>query len=139
MVKEEIARIANVNERVAPRGNECKCIEIPIIILSRRIVCPIAYTGDTPGIRVDGDACARKRIKGWDEGRLCYFLSATLVHRLRCRPIVYPFARPPLPASCPSSICPFFLSNLSAALTVISAGCRVALLAKQREPLLEPE
>lgn len=71
-------RIAFVNRRVVPRGNECKCIEIQIIISSRRIVCPIAYTRirwDTVGIGV----CTRKRIKGWDKGRLCYFFSSVLV------------------------------------------------------------
>lgn len=61
--KREKERVEGGRRGLLPRrGNECKCIEIQIIILSRRIVCPIAYAG----IQSARGACARKRIKGWE-------------------------------------------------------------------------
>lgn len=110
MAKEETrADRGSVTGGEVPRGNECKCIEIQIIILSRRIVCPIAYAGIQSAVvlvRVKG-------LKGGIRG-LLFSLVYTPVHcRLTTHLLVLLSQRsPPRPS---------FLSNLSAALTVASA------------------
>lgn len=119
------------SRRVAPWGNECKCIEI--IILSRRITyAPLHVPGYTSAVvllRVKG-------LKGGIRGDR-YFLSSVLVCLFRCRlTIIYSSCVPAV--SSPSAF--FFLSNLSAALIVVSARSRLhILLVKQKKPLSKPK
>lgn len=61
---------------VAPWGNECKCIEIQIIILSRRIAyAPLHIYQDTPGYISVVVLLRAKGLKGGIRGDR-YFLSS---------------------------------------------------------------
>lgn len=153
MAKEETAWIANRERKKCPGVMNANVLKSKSLFCLDASYAPLHIPGYA-GIRwniVGGDACAHKRIKGWDKGRYththdthAYTKTHTYTHFLSLSLFLPPPFFPvlfSLVCTCihcrltihllvllsqQSPLHPLFLSNLSAALTVISARYRVA-------------